>query len=392
LVEGVGNKGLTPERILGLNLYNQKSLDFITLVVPYTFKLLIQEMEGMMIQVRFDVSRLRRILPENISQGEIAELTSDMLDEMMEDDATTSDDEAPFTDDYEFDMGEDDDAASQAGGADEDENSEVDNSDAESADDKTTKGADSADETSLDSDKKEPSTLLPTNNIQPAAISQTLGTMPVNSTQSPAQPMPVPLVASTAIQYNPNLASLNPPALNPVSPNMEVSPMSGGGDSQMEQGDLSAYGGVKPDFDVMEREDDKAIENLNAQLLGIQTGGQNESLERAKQEGIESVISNPQQPSMPPTAPMQPMQMQNGGNMQNQGGLNFSFNQQETAPRPQLSMPAASQQPIAINQSAGGLPQKQVSFNNDIKVVELDTKISEGFLYSGSKNLDPFGQ
>ena len=34
--------------------------------------------------------------------------------------------------------------------------------------------------------------------------------------------------------------------------------------------------------------------------------------------------------------------------------------------------------------------QKKVSFDSNIKVVELDTKISDGFFYSGSKNLDPF--
>jgi hypothetical protein len=175
---------------------------------------------------------------------------------------------------------------------------------------------------------------------------------------------------------------------------LSLSPMPGGGDDG--QMDLSRYGGVKPEFDAMERDDDKAIENLNAQLLGIQTGGQNESLERAKHDGIASVVSNP--PQLSPS-------MQIGGSNQNthQGGLNFSFNQQDLVQRPQLSMPSVSSpiqniqsQQLMLGgggvQSAGGEPRKQVSFNNDIKVVELDTKISEGFLYSGSKNLDPFGQ
>ena len=31
-----------------------------------------------------------------------------------------------------------------------------------------------------------------------------------------------------------------------------------------------------------------------------------------------------------------------------------------------------------------------LNFNNNIKVVSLDTKISDGFFYSGSNNLDPF--
>jgi hypothetical protein len=36
------------------------------------------------------------------------------------------------------------------------------------------------------------------------------------------------------------------------------------------------------------------------------------------------------------------------------------------------------------------IPRKTVSFNDQVKVVELDTKVSEGFMYSGSNNLDPF--
>ena len=31
-----------------------------------------------------------------------------------------------------------------------------------------------------------------------------------------------------------------------------------------------------------------------------------------------------------------------------------------------------------------------LNFNSNIKVVELDTKVSDGFFYSGNKNLDPF--
>ena len=401
LVEGVGNKGLTPDRILGLNLYNQKSLDFITLVVPYTFKLLIQEMEGMMIQVRFDVSRLRRILPENISSSEIAELTHEMIDDLMEE--GTRDEDGEDMDEYEFDMGEED--ASQAGGADEvDDDSQVDGADSTVSDGEEVLNPTSNPESGAESDTGEvldtPTSTLPPPTMQ--TNSQAQQASPYQMTPSPSASMPT----NTTNTINPINPTTNLPApttyiasaVHP-GPNMEgvslsLSPMHGGGDdSQM---NLSRYGGVKPDFDAMERDDDKAIENLNAQLLGIQTGGQNESLERAKHDGIASVVSNP--PQLSPS-------MQNGGSNQNthQGGLNFSFNQQDLVQRPQLSMPSVSSPIQNIQshqlmlggggvQSAGGEPRKQVSFNNDIKVVELDTKISEGFLYSGSKNLDPFGQ
>ena len=134
--------------------------------------------------------------------------------------------------------------------------------------------------------------------------------------------------------------------------------------------------------------DDKHV--LAKGVADIQTGGQNESLERAKQQGIESVMSNSlnaAQQQVNANAPLLTPQLPSQFYGSSGGGLNFSFDKQQQQPalRPQLSMP--------IHQSAGGEPmQKQVSFNNDIKVVELDTKISEGFLYSGSKNLDPFGQ
>jgi hypothetical protein len=40
----------------------------------------------------------------------------------------------------------------------------------------------------------------------------------------------------------------------------------------------------------------------------------------------------------------------------------------------------------------GGMqnPNNNINFNSNIKVVELDTKVSDGYFYSGSKNLDPF--
>ena len=406
LVEGVGNKGLTPDRILGLNLYNQKSLDFITLVVPYTFKMLIQEMEGMMIQVRFDVSRLRRILPDNIADGEIAELTNDMLDEMIGDDNIAGDDDA---DAYEYDMGDD---ASQAGGGDADG---VDKLAAESE----TEGeaeAESGNEEVLDINPTNP--INPTNQTNPTILTNTpiltnptiLTNTPIPNNPTILTNTPIPTIATNqtnptnpinpinpinpTILTNPPDAIANLAAHSPNIPGISLTPISGGGDDS--HVDLSQYGGVKPEFDVMERADDTAIENLNAQLLGIQTGGQNDFLEKAKQQGIASVMSNSQEATQQQIQVNAQQAQQTQQTQQTQfngssgGGLNFSFDQQQSvqAPNqhPQLSMP------MPMQQSAGGMPQKQVSFNNDIKVVELDTKISEGFLYSGSKNLDPFAQ
>ena len=43
--------------------------------------------------------------------------------------------------------------------------------------------------------------------------------------------------------------------------------------------------------------------------------------------------------------------------------------------------------------NTGGMNNsKNVNFDSNIKIVELDTKVRDGFFYSGSKNLDPFRQ
>ena len=42
------------------------------------------------------------------------------------------------------------------------------------------------------------------------------------------------------------------------------------------------------------------------------------------------------------------------------------------------------------NIQSGDMKDKSVSFNNNIKVVEIDTKVKNGYLYSGSNKLDPF--
>jgi hypothetical protein len=340
-------------------------------------------MEGMMIQVRFDVSRLRSILPDNVVPGQVAELTPEMLDELMEDAETDDED---MGGDYEFDI-DGEDAVSQVGGADNDDDlsQEEEYTDAEEPNEQASEE-------------------------QAPECDEVLATPSALNSQTPPQTAPQATPVPTAMQpqLQPQLQphsqlQQQPNSLNTMpggnTPNMEVSLTGGQGMS----GDINAelylsqYDGVKPDFDLMEREDDKAIENINAQLLGIQTGGKNESLEAAKQQGIQSTLST--LPTNPSQSIMMPQVEQVGGYQNqatNQNGLNFSFNPQQAAEsRPQLTqMASPMQQQQLQQQSAGGEFQskKQVSFNNDIKVVELDTKISDGFLYSGSKNLDPFGQ
>jgi hypothetical protein len=177
-----------------------------------------------------------------------------------------------------------------------------------------------------------------------------------------------------------------------------------GGNFDMEEVDLSTYGGVKPEFDTKEREDDKAIESFNAQLLGLQSGGNNDKLEQAKSMGINHILDNNHQMQGQQMQEMQEMQQmqatQSGGG---NSGLNFNFNNSNQQSRPQMPMQQNTMQQMPMQQNTmqqqqmqrpmnnmGGGGQKSVSFDNNIKVVEIDAKIKDGFFYSGSKNLDPF--
>lgn len=407
LIEGVGSKGLTADRIIGLNTYNQKTTDFIQLVVPYTFKLLVQEMQGMCISVRFDVSRLRQIIPD-VDNGRIQEIDDEDIDELMDTEAS----EFVFDnmdDDIEQDGGgddTDDDTNDTTSKGNDDNHSNPDNSeiedtesvDIESSESKSITESESSAMANSPSIQQNNPNLNPNLNPNPNPNDRpqlNADIMPQQSntgnTSTSTMQSNVPMMQNNSNTMSGIMQPNNMPNSMPSNmPNMEVNHTIGGGsDIGMEEIDLSAYGGVKPDFDIKQRDDDKAIENLNAQLFGLQTGGNNDKLEQAKAMGINQLIQpSIQQSNMQPTM-QQPMQQLNTQStmqpsMQNSGqGLNFSFN---------------SNQPVNpnLNNMQGGMQggnldnQKNVSFNSNIKVVELDTKISDGFMYSGSKNLDPF--
>ena len=170
--------------------------------------------------------------------------------------------------------------------------------------------------------------------------------------------------------------------------------MDKGNDDDTQHIDLSAYGGSKPEFDIKERDDYQVIEDMNSKLLGLQTGGARDKLENAKSQGINNILQS------------QPIQMQNdimqtgGMKTMNNQGLNMSYGQQQPMmnqpmmnqqqPMMNQQQPMMNQQQPMMNQQNGGMPR--VSFDSNIKVVELDTKVSDGFFYSGSKNLDPFAK
>jgi DNA-directed RNA polymerase II subunit RPB2 len=389
LVPDAGKKGLTPDKIMGLNMYNQKTMDYIQLVVPYTFKLLVQEMQGMMISLRFDVNKLRDILPESVEYDNVAELTNEMIDELMDDGA---DIDEPMYDDYD-----------QAAGGSESELEEEPEEEPEEESDENQNGGDSGNrgdsgngETDVKTDEQTPSQSIETQQGGNTAIGingeqfqrANFNNATPNTGSDIATPGIVPPIIGGGNTLN-TQANFATPHATPDVPrphlvsNMEVK-MNGGGEFEMEELDLSAYGGSKPEFEIKQRDDDKVIENLNAELLGIQSGGETEKMEKAINHGVQQTLNNavttqqpgimfggtPQTPQTP-TGPIEPAIPANNG-------LNFSFNQ------PNASMG------MQMGGNSNMMPRKAVSFNDQVKVVELDTKISEGFMYSGSKNLDPF--
>jgi len=177
---------------------------------------------------------------------------------------------------------------------------------------------------------------------------------------------------------------------------MEVR-MDEGSQNENDNFDLSAYGGTKPEFHIKENDDNHVIEDMNSKLLGLQIGGEKELFENAKNQGINNILSNNQ--------PMQMQNMQQGGH-NNQGGnnnqgLNMSFNnnsnnnnnnnmQQSMNNGMNGGMNGGMNNGMNGGMNNGMNNTNKVNFDSNIKIIELDTKVSDGFFYSGSKNLDPF--
>ena len=362
----VNKKYLTPDKIIGLNMYNQKTMDYVQLVVPYTFKLLIQEMQGMCINVRMNVDYMKKIILQTEETDSIIELTDDDIDNML----TQNED----GDDAEQDDGADD-------GADEEQEGGFNNNDVIVED-----------EADVEADVE-------------ASISSLQNTDNTDNTDN---------------TYNTNelfIASSQRPNLNPGINNMQN--MQGGhhnmqgGHHNMQGGmqnmqmevhmdktnnndtdhiDLSHYGGTKPEFYVKEKDDNQVIEDMNSKLLGLHNGGDRDTLDIAKANGINNILTSTQQ---------KPIYQQNMIQQHNNhsGGMNMSYGgqqpiqqqnmmQHQQPMQQQNMMHQQQQQPMQGGYNTNSA--NNISFDSNIKVVELDAKITDGFFYGGSKNLDPF--
>ena len=389
---------LNANKIIGLNLYGQRQMEYIQIIVPYTFKLLIQEIQGMCMSVKMKVDYLQKLMNDSPDDG-IIELTENdidndidnMLDNILDkesddDDKDVSDDNSEYNSDNQ-DGGNIDNAGAN----------DIDNTggdDIDNAGDDIDNAGDDIDNT----DNQDGNiSNAGDNNMQNGNTTQVLDGW------------------NSVIKNENQRPNLNPDVMQNVMPKQSLQlNQQGGMEIKMDENtqsndniDLSHYGGVKPEFYVKEKDDNDVIENMNSKLLGLQTGGENEKFENAKTQGINNILD---QNSMANNS----MSNMNGG-QQNTQGLNMSFNNQ-VMPQPMMQMQQQQQhqpmmqmqqqqqqqpmqqqqqqQPMMQNQfggnSSGSSNGNNINFNSNIKVVELDTKVREGFFYSGSKNLDPF--
>jgi hypothetical protein len=385
LFDGSGgkSKATNVQNIIGLNLYGQKSRDFVRLEVPYTFKLLLQEMQGMMMKMRIDTHKLDKLISSKGGDGndDMFTYSVDDFESLLEMDDSRDSGDGNY--DYGFAM----DDSMDGGGDDDDDNDDNDDESGENEDNSDEEEEDEEDDED-DSTKSYGSTdMIFFGGAQKSGLEQTKETLQQQENNMLREQNK--LLQEQNNQTNPNSQSIQ------HQPNMsEYSvPLTG----TPEEVDFSQYGGVKPAFDFKEKEDNKVIENLNSQLLGIQAGGQSEEEEKSQAEQIDAMI-NSTRPQIQPQIHHQQMQnqMQNQQQQDQMGGFDMSFNSnspQMTVPmnnsmQPNYQAEIASHQ-MQMPQQGGTYPDK-VSFDSNIKVVEIDTKVKDGFLYSGSKTLDPF--
>uniref|UniRef100_A0A6C0EZY1 DNA-directed RNA polymerase n=1 Tax=viral metagenome TaxID=1070528 RepID=A0A6C0EZY1_9ZZZZ len=405
LKEDIGFKGVTADSIIGLNMYNQKNTDYIQLIVPYTFNILLQEIQGMCMSVRMNVSYIREIMAATEDSDVIPELTEEQLEMMMQDLEDPDSKEDGEEDEDEQDL-------EQSGGDSEDEQDLENSDDEENLENENNQnggqmnGKMNGQMNNMNGQMNNMNGQMnnmngqmngQTNNMN-GQLNNMNGQMNNMNGQFGGQ------MNNMNMNQPFQRANLNPSLINANQGNMSV-PMDGGNiNDESETMDFSQYGGSKPEFYIKERDDEQVIEDLNSKLLGLQSAGARETLDKAKSQGINTVLNSNNQ---------QQHQQQNynggnmggGGNQQQSGGLNMSYNNQ---PQQQMNYNNGGNGGNGGNGSNGGnqyggnlsgqginnngnsgMP-KTVSFDSNIKVVELDTKVSDGFFYSGNKNLDPF--
>ncbi len=382
LYEGVGVKGQNTNinNIVGLNLYGQKTKDFVRLEVPYTFKLFLQEMQGMMLKMRMDTDKLEELI-SRYDNDDIFEYDVSDLDNliMMDEENNDMDDNIEQWDNYSMEGGDGHGRSWEEEELEEEQEEEQQQEDSPSEDEEDTESALLGVGDGIDLSGGSKDNQLSRPQLNPNIQQQ------IQNTQLPNNIIPQTQVGGITVIQN-------------QQPSQSTYSVPTNDDTTSEQL-LHQYGGVKPDFDTLDRDHQKEIELIDSKLLGIQVAGAQEEQEKTKSEQINTMLQqNNQNQAMTPLSggalpnmqqPVQQLNYMTQPVLQQQpiqsGGLDMSF-QNNVIPPSQSIL----NQNIE-NQSAGQYPNK-VSFNNDIKVVEIDTTVKNGFLYGNGPSLDPFRQ
>ena len=401
---------ITNDKIKGVNLYNQKTVDFVNLIVPYTFKLLIQELQGLGMSVKLDVYTLFKLhnkngQNDNNEYNDIIEMTEEDIDTMLninnddeEDDEDEENEEEENEEDEdeeeenEEDEDDEDDNTNEVlngGTKNEDENDDNDNEDEKINDEDDDNEDDENEElmsanNSLQGGK---GNFDNNNNINNEHYENNSDSDNENNNEVLNNSMNGGLTQTfQRANLNPNINTQlhNPNQNNPnqINPNQNL-----------------IGGGTREQFEIKEDEDVKTIEELNNNLLGIQNGGELDHINNAKKQGINNMMSSQSE-----------AQLQSPTTQNHHQGLNMTFGTQnggmqqqpqQYQPHQNLQQPHQPQQNLqqqhhqqqTPNYSGGNVQQQnsnRVNFDTNIKVVEIDSSKNDGYLYGNNKNLDPF--
>ena len=394
---------ITNDKIIGVNLYNQKTVDFVNLIIPYTFKLFIQEIQGLGMSVKLDIYKLfkKKYNDENEfdNNNEIMEITEEDIDTILNinndedetdedetDEDETNEDETNEDETNEDETNEDETNEIMNGGNENQENIDENNEDI----DKEYNDDDNDDDNDDNNDN--------TNEIMNGGnINNSSQIMQNNSDYDSEEDINNEVLNTNMngglnnkfqranLNPNINLSSTNPNLIN--IENIEP----------IKNRESLIGGGTREQFELKEGEDDKSIEELNNNLLGIQNAGELKNIEQAKQEGINNMLAsqNELQSSNSQGLNMSFNTSQNGGsqnqNLQSNNQNNQSYQQQNYTQQQNYSQHYnTNQNPNFSGGNYQSQNSNQVNFDTNIKVVEIDTTKNDGYLYGNNKNLDPF--
>ena len=397
---------ITQDKIIGVNLYNQKTVDFVNLIVPYTFKLLIQEMQGLGMSVKLDVYTLFKLHYKNDNDTEennIIEMTEEDIDTMLNinDDAEENENENEENDDDKNDEDKNDDDKN-----DENDENEVLNVGTKSADEVNDDNSNNDDDEINDEDDKNEDDkdteyineeLMSTNN----SIQNGSGNFNNNINNEHYE-------NNSDSDNENNNEVLNNSMYGGLNNNFQRANLNPNINTQSHNPNQNLIGGgTREQFVIKEDEDLKTIEELNNNLLGIQNAGELVNITNAQQQSIKNMVSSQSKPqSHTSTNNLQGLNMsfgtQNGGMQQRnqQQQQPQQRNQQQNQQQQQSLQPqqnpnysGGNYQQQNPNYSGGKYQQQnsnQVNFDTNIKVVEIDSSKNDGYLYGNNKNLDPF--